>query len=301
MINDLRDKIIVGDCFETFYKIPNKSINLTICSPPYFQQRTYTEDIAEIGREENPEEYLDNLIKIFEHCIRVTSDNGSIVFNLGDKYINGKLSLLPFRFAFKAQEENDVMLINNITWIKSNPTPRQFQRRMVSSTEPFFHFVKSKQYVYNLEQEPDSREPQPDTKVGQGYYKQIEMSSLTDEQKELANKELDEVIKEVKEGKLKSLRMKIKGIHSLPFGGQEGGRKTQIENKGFSIIKVPGRTMQKDIFECPVENIRGIGHPAIYPQSIIEHFISLTKNMRFSTYRICCRQRKLWVNAKQLT
>ena len=35
--------------------------------------------------------------------------------------------------------------------MKQNPTPRQFRRRLVSSTEPFFHFVKTDEYHYDMD------------------------------------------------------------------------------------------------------------------------------------------------------
>jgi hypothetical protein len=39
--------------------------------------------------------------------------------------------------------------------------------------------------------------------------------------------------------------MKIRNIHSQPFGGQDGGRKIQIEKNGFTIIRIYGKTLKK--------------------------------------------------------
>jgi len=69
--------------------------------------------------------------------------------------------------------------------------------------------------------------------------------------------------------------MKIKGIHSLPFGGQQGGRKTQILTKGFTIIKIHGNSIKRDIIESAVETIKGVKHPAIYPEYIIRELLKL--------------------------
>ena len=74
-----------------------------------------------------------------------------MVINLGDKYVDSSLQLVPYRFAIAATEAENVRLVNAVTWVKSNPTPRQFQRRLVSSTEPFFHFVKSNNYYYDIQ------------------------------------------------------------------------------------------------------------------------------------------------------
>ncbi len=64
--------------------------------------------------------------------------------------------------------------------------------------------------------------------------------------------------------------MKIRDIHSQPFGGQEGGRKIQIEKNGYTIIRILGKTLKKDIIESPVETIKGNIHPAVYPIFIIQ-------------------------------
>ncbi len=272
----LLDCIIQGDNLATLKSIPNSTINLVITSPPYFKQRDYG---SGIGNEKTVDEYIDNLINVFLECVRVLSDEGSIVFNLGDKYLDGSLQLIPYSFALRALKACPVKLVNSITWVKSNPTPRQYQRRLVSSVEPFFHFVKSSEYYYNLKEYLVGNEVKikkhNGSNIGQTYFELIENSTITLEQKKLALCELQDVIEEVKSGKIESFRMKIKGIHSEPFGGQEGGRKYQLLKKGFTIIKIKGEPLKRDVIECAVETIKGRGHPAIYPLHIIKELIKL--------------------------
>ncbi|MCX7759030.1 MAG: isoleucine--tRNA ligase, partial [bacterium] len=43
------------------------------------------------------EEYIENLMLVFKQCVRVLKTDGSIVFNLGDKYFYGNLQLIPYR------------------------------------------------------------------------------------------------------------------------------------------------------------------------------------------------------------
>ncbi len=69
--------------------------------------------------------------------------------------------------------------------------------------------------------------------------------------------------------------MKIKGIHKLAYGGQEGGRNNQIKNNGFTIIKILGNRLKKDIIESPVEMTKDNYHPAVYPLYIIQELIKL--------------------------
>jgi len=280
-INNITNKLICGNSIELLKRLPSNSVNLVITSPPYFKQRDYGLGKEEIGRERTVDDYINNLLKVFHECVRIIREDGSIVFNLGDKYQNGNLLLIPYRFAIEVLKKENVKLVNQIVWHKLNPTPRQFKRRLVNSTEPFFHFVKSKNYYYNLDaflssKDTDKNHRDNITKnVGKKYFELIEKSDLSPEQKDLAKKELNEVIEEVKKGKTYDFRMKIRGIHSDAFGGQDGGRKSQLLSKGFTIIKMHGNHIKKDIIESPVESLKGIQHPAIYPEYLISELLKL--------------------------
>ena len=253
------NEIVCGDSADLLKSIPANGVDLVITSPPYFQQREY--DGGGVGNEKKPDDYISALMKIFRECVRVIKPTGSIIFNVGDKYEDSSLLLMPYRFAIAATEQCGVTLVNNVTWVKSNPTPRQFKRRLVSSTEPFFHFVKSQEYKYFLDEflKP-IEEPKPNgngngtgENVGKKYFLLIEQSKLAQKQKEMAKTALEEVIEEVRNGEIQGFRMKIRGIHSEPFGGQEGGRKIQLDKNGFTIIRIYGNPLKKDVITTPVE------------------------------------------------
>lgn len=266
----MESHIIHGDAFDLIRSVSDTSIALVITSPPYFQQRSYTEDDREIGKEKDVKLYVEKLIVLFRECLRVTAPTGSLVWNLGDKYINSSLQLVPYRFAIEASKH--AQLVNSVMWQKLNATPRQFRRRLVSSHEPFFHFVKSDDYYYHL---PDEKPVLSPRKVSSKYFALIEESTLSSAQKANAVTELRRVLGEVERGELHSFRMKIKGVHAMPFGGQEGGRKDQILNNGFTIIRIHGRKMQKDVFESAVDSVKWKKHPAVYPLAIVERFLSM--------------------------
>jgi site-specific DNA-methyltransferase (adenine-specific) len=279
-IENLKNKILCGDSAELLKLVPDNSIDLVITSPPYFKQRDYGKGI---GNEEDVEKYIVKLLVIFHECVRLTKDEGNIVFNIGDKYAKSSLILVPYMFALEALKQERVKLVNAITWVKANPTPRQFKRRLVSSTEPFFHFVKTDKYNYDLNRfysELDNgrkiqKNNKKKTTVGQRYYKLIADSQLTPQQKQLAETELKAVIEEVTCGKISGFRMKIKGIHAPAFGGQDGGRKIQLEKNGFTIIRINGDKLKRDVIISAVENVKGVKHPAVYPMKIIIELINL--------------------------
>lgn len=272
------DRVINDDCYKTLNELPTESIDVIITSPPYFQQRNYG---LGIGNEDTCEKYINDLVDIFELCVKVLKKTGSIFINIGDKYQDSSLLLIPYAFAKEALNRTEVKLINEITWVKSNPEPRQFQRRLVSSTEPFFHFAKSNKYQYyrdNFMSQGESLRPKKKNgdNIGKSYFKLIETSDLSSEQKLLAKEELEEVINEVKQGKISSLRMKIRGIHSAAYGGYEGGRKQHIEKKGFTIIRMPGRSLKRDVIESPILQQKFLNHPAIYPEFLVQELLNLT-------------------------
>jgi site-specific DNA-methyltransferase (adenine-specific) len=279
------NQIICDDSRNILSKIPSDSVDLVVTSPPYYNQRVYDRELEGIGGEKTLQEYLDNLELVFRECLRIIKPTGSVVFNIGDKYENDSLLLVPCRFAIRMTEKTDARLVNNITWVKPNPQPRQFKRRLVQSTEPFFHFVKSSDYKYFPEKflARSSRTKQPNgngckngAKIGQSYVEAIQSSSeLSEREKKLALEELAQVVNEVKEGKISSFRMKIRGIHSASYGGYEGGRKMHIEKKGFTIIRMKGEPLKKDVIECPILHLKFVGHPAVYPEYIIHELLNL--------------------------
>ncbi len=278
----LENAVIAGESLTFLKSLSSESIDLVITSPPYFQQRDYGNGTFGIGNEEEEETYLENILAIFAECVRITKDTGAIVFNLGDKYIDGALSLLPYKFAIKAIENKQVFLINQITWSKLNPTPRQDKRKLIQATEPFFLFAKSKNYHFDLDNYlkhlddlNKSNKSKPSDKLGKQYFDLIEHSDLAKEQKDEAKKALQAAIISVHKGEIDSFRMKIKGIHKEAYGGMEGGRNNQIRNNGFTIIKILGNRLKKDLIESPVEMTKDNSHPAVYPLYIIQELIKL--------------------------
>ena len=214
--------------------------------------------------------------------------------------------LVPYRFALEVSKLKSIYLINQITWVKPNPQPRQFKGRLVSSTEPIFHFTKSLKFKYFREKFMTGDNINRNNKnqgknIGKKYFELIKKSELSDDQKETAYKELKEespskgiiekrnnlkigyfdqelkeVINEVKSGNVWSFRMKIKGIHSAAYGGYEGGRKNHIKIKGFTIIRMYDRPMKKDVIEAPILSLKFINHPAVYPETIVQECLNLT-------------------------
>lgn len=77
--------ILEGDCLQTLKELPDASVHMCVTSPPYWGLRDYGHD-DQLGLEETPEEYVENLVQVFREVRRVLRDDGTLWLNLGDSY-----------------------------------------------------------------------------------------------------------------------------------------------------------------------------------------------------------------------
>lgn len=102
-----KNTVISGDSVEVLNEMDDDSVDLVITSPPYYNQRDYEVD-GQIGQEDSINNYIIEVGEVFEQCVRVVKPTGNIVFNVGDKRIDGDKKLVPYRFATQMQTEHDV-------------------------------------------------------------------------------------------------------------------------------------------------------------------------------------------------
>lgn len=147
---DITPVVILGDVIKALKKIPEKSIDVIITSPPYYKQREY--DVSgEIGQEKTVEEYINKLVEVSKELKRVLKDSGSYFLNIGDKYSNKNQQLIPFRLAI-AMQSNGWLVRNVIVWHKHpNPMPTSIKDRFNDIWEPVFFFVKDTGKYYNYD------------------------------------------------------------------------------------------------------------------------------------------------------
>jgi DNA modification methylase len=78
-------KILLGDCRETLKTLPEKCVDTVVTSPPYFGLRDYNNP-NQIGQEQQPEDFVNELVNVFREVRRVLKDEGTVWLNLGDSY-----------------------------------------------------------------------------------------------------------------------------------------------------------------------------------------------------------------------
>ncbi len=92
-------RIVFGDS-RSLNEIKDKSVQLIITSPPYWQLKDYgTED--QIGFNDSYEEYINNLNLVWQECYRVLSDGCRMCINIGDQFARsvyyGRYKVIPIR------------------------------------------------------------------------------------------------------------------------------------------------------------------------------------------------------------
>jgi DNA modification methylase len=205
----MKTKIIIGNSLDKLKHLQEQSINTCITSPPYWGLRDYGES-DQLGLEETPEEFVNNLVLLFREVKRVLRDDGTLWLNLGDSYAGPKgnnrgkgagggqergkllgfdniktkvpdglkqkdLVGIPWRVAFALQQDG-WYLRQDIIWHKPNPMPESVKDRCTKAHEYIFLLSKSPKYYFDNEaikehaKFPDGPNSPQNIKKGKGGY-----------------------------------------------------------------------------------------------------------------------------------
>ena len=183
--------IVRGDALEL--PLADDSVDLVVTSPPYFGLRSYQDAgehyAGQIGDEDSPHAFVDNLVTATSEMARVLKPGGSIFVNLGDKYSgaqqqssgrqagtssadywrrtdpkrtgipNKSLMGIPWRYAIRCIDDLGLILRAEIIWSKPNGMPESCTDRVRRSHEQWFHFTKQPRYFAAVD---EIREPASD-------------------------------------------------------------------------------------------------------------------------------------------
>lgn len=141
------NKIINADALDALKKLPDSCCRTCITSPPYYGLRDYGTD-GQIGLEDTPDQYIENLVKIFREVRRVLKDDGTLWVNIGDSYTQKNLNGIPWLLAF-ALKANGWILRQDIIWHKPNAMPEQTADRCTKSHEYIFLLSKQRRYYFD--------------------------------------------------------------------------------------------------------------------------------------------------------
>jgi len=188
----LRDTVLFGDCRKTLSTLKAQITTgiaekprMCVTSPPYYGLRDYGGEEDQIGQEQSPEEFVQQLVEVFSKVRDVLTDDGTLWLNIGDSYYNYRkdgeipkqtfsqnrqdlpvttprrsnklvgykdkdLIGIPWMLAF-ALRADGWYLRQDIIWHKPNPMPESVKDRCTKSHEYIFLLSKSKYYHYDNE------------------------------------------------------------------------------------------------------------------------------------------------------
>ena len=190
----MRDTILFGDCRDTLTQFDEKA-SCCVTSQPYYGLRNYGDEENQIGHEQTPEEYVEEMVKVFRLVRDCLTDDGTVWLNIGDSYYNyrpgkgqalSKQTLakndqdLPTKCARRGNKlaglkEKDLIgipwllafalradgwyLRQDIIWNKPNPMPESVRDRCTKSHEYIFLLSKSQNYYFDVDaiKEPTRR------------------------------------------------------------------------------------------------------------------------------------------------
>lgn len=168
--------IINGDARAIINQIPSESIQCVITSPPYWGVRDYNVN-GQIGAEQELQDYIQDLVSVFNEIKRVLKSDGTFWLNLGNTYTSGgrkwrdsdsknkgramsyrpdtpkglkKKDLIGIAWMVAlACQQNGWYLRNDIIWYKPNCQPESVKDRLTVSHEYLFLFSKSEKYYFD--------------------------------------------------------------------------------------------------------------------------------------------------------
>lgn len=270
---------LCGDALAILRGLPAEAIDFCMTSPPYWNQREYAS--GGNGLKESYEQYLDNLLAVFAEVKRALKPAGSFWLNIGDTYQNKSLTGIPWRLAIGLMDQQQWTLRNEVIWNKIKG-PDNAHDKLRNVHEQVFHFVKSKNFYYDLDAiRSKPREARVVNGVvvsatgvtGVRYRRQIELStSLTAEEKQAAFQALEETLSEVAQGRLSDFRMVIRNQQRTTHSDSEklSGRAKELAQKGFYFLKYhPDGSKPSDVWEIlPEDTQNRVGHYAAYPEDL---------------------------------
>ncbi len=269
-----------ADTYALLKLFPADCIDCVITSPPYWGQRSYIN--GGIGLEKNWEDYINNLLAIFSEIKRVLKDNGSFWLNIGDVYQRKSMIGIPWRIALAMTDRQGWLLRNSVIWNKVKGAPDNVKDKLRNVYETVFHFVKTDRYFYDV----DAIRSKPrQAKVVNGsvvsatgvsgvrYRRQIELSTaLSNSEQANALKALNQILEEVRLGKISDFRMIIRGQQRTTHSdsAKVSGRARELAERGFYFLKYhPNGSKPSDVWDIiPEDTQKRKLHFAPYPEDL---------------------------------
>lgn len=234
-------KVDCGDAAEILSKLPDKIIQTTVTSPPYFGHRLYTSyDKKEIGTEDQVQDYIRSLQRVFSELHKKTRDDGTLWLNIGDTYRNSILLGVPWRVAF-ALGDIGWKLRSDVIWHKPNAMPSSVKNRPTIDHEYIFLFAKTTHYLYSAD---SIREPH---------------------------------VTFTEKSRMKGGRNHLGKRNGTPEQGKNAGNPNLHTSRWDQAFHPLGRN-KRTVWEIPLSKFRD-AHFAVFPEKLVETCLLATSSV----------------------
>lgn len=250
---------INGECLAEMGKMSDDSIDFIFTSPPYADQ---IKDYGTTGIKIKPSQFDAWFLPRAQEMYRLLKPNGSFVLNINDKLDGKYQSIFVFKLVVMLVEQVGFHLVRDYIWYNPATPPNVFSRgtmgRTKKSHEYCFWFSKSDKWTFHMDpiRKPYSDRMQELFKAGfQG-----ERAENTRPSRHSFN--LSHVWKD--------------------NGGSDPGTVLTIDDMDCltddpgSVVTI-SNTSSNDTFHRLCKQF-GIGHPARFPQKLVEFFIKAGTN-----------------------
>lgn len=267
-------KVYIGEVNKCLAELPANSVDCAITSPPYWKQRDYKHS-EQIGQEKTYTEYVNRLVGVFNKMKRVLKPTGTFFLNVGYKWKDKELVLIPELLAAELRK-NGWALLNKIIWNKPNAMPSSFGSRFSNVYEPIFLFVKEEsKYNYYLSID-DLRKPATNFTNNKNPEDIINLSvknSLFKDREGKTRGKVEEVFK-TKDGNILAQVKWINGERSLTL---VNGFNKESQIKVDLICQTCGKKISNEIDTNKHINCKGFPKPILFKKSDFDKRTGLKK------------------------
>ena len=132
---------LLGDSAKTLKAVPNESVKLIITSPPYNLDKVYED-------KKSLEDYFALIEPVIDECLRVLSQDGSLVWQVGNYVDKGEVFPLDILF-YPYFKSKGLKLRNRVVWTFEHGL--HGTKRLSGRYETLLWFTKSDTYTFNLD------------------------------------------------------------------------------------------------------------------------------------------------------
>jgi modification methylase len=120
--NQTTHTVRIGDARHLDF-IPDESVQLVVTSPPYWTLKEYNAHPEQLGSVQDYARFLDELDKVWRHCLRILVPGGRVCCNVGDVCIarkqGGRHYVVPLHSDLQVRARNiGFELLTPILWAK---------------------------------------------------------------------------------------------------------------------------------------------------------------------------------------